>query len=145
MSGDGYKYNGILALPQKQPQYDDFSSLMLPKHDTSSPVTKSLVYNTNKDYDYTGVGNGSNGLLGTGANSDYINSNLQASTWNQNLGTVSGIANLANMTLNYGNQKKIAKNNIALQGQQIALNDANLKNLQGFRKNLADATTKVMG
>ena len=81
----------------------------------------------------------------SGVNSDYINNNLQASAWNQNLGTLTGLANLANMGLNYGNQKKIAKNNIALQGQQIALNDANLANLKGFRNNLASATNKVMG
>ena len=80
-----------------------------------------------------------------GVNSDYINSNLQASAWNQNLGTATGLANLVNLGLNYGNQKKIAKNNIALQGQQIALNDANLKNLNGFRNNLASATDKVLG
>ena len=137
MATDKY---GLLGLNNNQ---YDYSGTYTPDYTSANPTT-SVVYrdnfvpNTNVD---TGV---STGLMDTGVNSDYINNNLQASAWNQNLGTLTGLANLANMGLNYGNQKKIAKNNIALQGQQIALNDANLANLKGFRTNLASATNKVM-
>ena len=130
---------GLLGL---NGQYD-YSGNYKPDYSVDN-TTKSAVY---KDQNYMpNINTGySDGLLTNGANSDYINSNLQASTWNQNLGTATGLANLVNLGLNYGNQKKIAKNNIALQGQQIALNDANLKNLNGFRNNLASATDKVLG
>lgn len=130
---------GLLGLKN---QYD-YSGNYQPDYNVSN-ATKSVVY---KDQNYMpNINTGSSdGLLNNGVNSDYINSNLQASAWNQNLGTATGLANLVNLGLNYGNQKKIAKNNIALQGQQIALNDANLKNLSGFRNNLASATDKVLG
>lgn len=130
---------GLLGLKN---QYD-YSGNYQPDYNVSN-ATKSVVY---KDQNYMpSINTSSNeGLLNNGVNSDYINSNLQASAWNQNLGTATGLANLVNLGLNYGNQKKIAKNNIALQGQQIALNDANLKNLTGFRNNLASATDKVLG
>ena len=130
---------GLLGL---NGQYD-YSGNYQPDYNVSN-ATKSVVY---KDQNYMpNVDTGSNsGLLSNGVNSDYINSNLQASAWNQNLGTATGLANLVNLGLNYGNQKKLTKNNLALQGQQIALNDANLKNLTGFRNNLASATDKVLG
>lgn len=131
---------GLLGL---NGQYD-YSGNYQPDFNVGSLPTKSVVY---KDQNYMpNVDTGSNsGLLSNGVNSDYINSNLQASAWNQNLGTATGLANLVNLGLNYGNQKKLAKNNLALQGQQIALNDANLKNLTGFRNNLSSATDKVLG
>lgn len=130
---------GVLGL---KGQYD-YSGTYQPDYNVSN-ATKSAVY---KDQNYMpNINTGSSdGLLNNGVNSDYINSNLQASAWNQNMGTVTGLANLANLGLNYGTQKKVAKNNLALQGQQIALNDANLKNLAGFRNNLASATDKVLG
>lgn len=136
MSEDRY---GLLGLKS---QYD-YSGNYQPDYNVDN-TTKSVVY---KDQNYmpnTNTGS-SDGLLNNGVNSDYINSNLQASAWNQNLGTVTGLANLVNMGLNYGRQKETAKNNIALQKQQINLNDENLKNLKGFRTNLASATSKVMG
>ena len=130
---------GLLGL---NGQYD-YSGNYQPDYNVSN-ATKSAVY---KDQNYMpNINTGSSdGLLNNGVNSDYINSNLQASAWNQNLGTATGLANLVNLGLNYGNQKKLAKNNLALQGQQIALNDANLKNLTGFRNNLSSATDKVLG
>lgn len=136
MSEDRY---GLLGLKS---QYD-YSGNYQPDFNVGNS-TKSVVY---KDQNYMpNVDTGSNsGLLSNGVNSDYINSNLQASAWNQNLGTATGLANLVNLGLNYGNQKKLAKNNLALQGQQIALNDANLKNLTRFRNNLSSATDKVLG
>ena len=136
MSEDRY---GLLGLKS---QYD-YSGNYQPDYNVDN-TTKSVVY---KDQNYMpNINTGSSdGLLDNGVNSDYINSNLQASAWNQNLGTATGLANLVNMGLNYGRQKETAKNNIALQKQQINLNDENLKNLKGFRTNLASATTKVMG
>lgn len=130
---------GLLGLKS---QYD-YSGNYQPDYNVDN-TTKSVVY---KDQNYMpNINTGSSdGLLNNGVNSDYINSNLQASAWNQNLGTATGLANLVNMGLNYGRQKETAKNNIALQKQQINLNDENLKNLKGFRTNLASATTKVMG
>lgn len=130
---------GLLGLKS---QYD-YSGNYQPDYNVGN-ATKSVVY---KDQNYMPNINtsSSDGLLNNGVNSDYINSNLQASAWNQNLGTATGLANLVNLGLNYGTQKKAAKNNLALQGQQIALNDANLKNLSGFRNNLSSATDKVLG
>lgn len=89
------------------------------------------------------------GLLGnaninTGVNSDLINSNLQSSIWNKNLGTVTDVANLALLGLNYGDQKKTSKNNLRIQGQQIAANDFNLNKLRGASDKLASATLNVM-
>lgn len=130
---------GLLGLKN---QYD-YSGNYQPDYNVDN-TTKSAVYKAQNYMPNINTGS-SDGLLNNGVNSDYINSNLQASAWNQNLGTATGLANLVNLGLNYGNQKKIAKNNIALQGQQIALNDANLKNLSGFRNNLASATDKVLG
>ena len=138
MAKDKY---GLLGLNNNQ---YDYSGNYVPDY-TPTDTTASVVYRDNF-IPSTNVDIGTNNsLMDNGVNSDYINNNLQASAWNQNLGTLTGLANLANMGLNYGNQKKIAKNNIALQGQQIALNDANLANLKGFRDNLASATNKVMG
>lgn len=135
--------NGRYGLLGLTGQYDYSGSYQPDLTSTSSPT--SVVY---KDPNYVPnslVSDTNNGMLDNGVNSDYINSNLQASAWNQNLGTATGLANLANMGLNYGRQKETAKNNIALQKQQINLNDENLKNLKGFRTNLASATSKVMG
>lgn len=136
MSEDRY---GLLGLKN---QYD-YSGNYQPDYNVDN-ATKSVVYKAQNYMPSINTGS-SDGLLNNGVNSDYINNNLQASTWNQNLGTITGLANLANLGLNYGTQKKVAKNNLALQGQQIALNDANLKNLAGFRNNLASATDKVLG
>lgn len=136
MPEDIYEVSGLKS------QYD-YSGNYRPDFNVSN-ATKSVVYKDQNHMPNINTGS-SDGLLKYGANPDYINSNLQASTWNQNLGTATGLANLVNLGLNYGTQKKVAKNNLALQGQQIALNDANLKNLTGFRNNLSSATDKVLG
>ena len=78
------------------------------------------------------------------ASTGLINSNLQSSIWNKNMGTATGIANLGLMALNYGDQRKTSKNNLKLQGQQIAANDYNLNKLKGANDKLASATLNVM-
>lgn len=82
--------NGRYGLLGLTGQYDYSGSYQPDLTSTSSPT--SVVY---KDPNYVPnslVSDTNNGMLDNGVNSDYINSNLQASAWNQNLGTATGLA-----------------------------------------------------